>query len=215
MFIEDYKSNSFSTREKQNAEQNKELNKEKKVQKVISGPVTVKKKSELRKFFDSFVQEDINKVKNYAISDVIIPNVKKVILDIVNTGLSMIFFGDAGAARKKSNINGTKISYQRYWDSPQNDGYKEIQRQPARSVFDFDDIVLDNRADAETVLMQLEELIDTYGFATVADLYDSLSITSTNHCDNNYGWYSLKNASCVLVRGGYKLVLPKVVPINQ
>ena len=36
---------SFSTREKQNAEQNKELNKEKKVQKVISGPVTVKKKS--------------------------------------------------------------------------------------------------------------------------------------------------------------------------
>ena len=63
--------------------------------------------------------------------------------------------------------------------------------------------------------MQLEELIDTYGFATVADLYDSLSITSTNHCDNNYGWYSLKNASCVLVRGGYKLVLPKVVPINQ
>ena len=64
MFIEDYKSNSFSTREKQNAEQNKELNKEKKVQKVISGPVTVKKKSGLRKFFDSFVQEDIDKVKN-------------------------------------------------------------------------------------------------------------------------------------------------------
>ena len=211
MFIEDYKSNSFASRDKQNTNQTVP---EKKVQKVVNGHVMVKKKSELRKFVDSFVQEDIAKVRDYAIKDVIVPNFKKVILDIVNTGLSMIFFGETGINNKKSNINGTKISYQRFYDSPQST-YREIQRQPSRSVFDFDDIILDNRTDAETVLMQLEELIDTYGHATVADLYDSLSIDSTNHCDNNYGWYSLKNASCVLVRGGYKLVLPKVVPINQ
>lgn len=209
--MENYKGNSLNSREPQRTQKPEE----KKVQSVVTGNVTIKKKSGVQKFFESFIQEDLHKVKEYAIRDVIVPKSKQIILDIVNNGLSLLFFGEVNHKTKQT-LNGQRVSYAKFYGDQRNSGYSDVQKaQPARPVFDFDNIVLDSRADAEQVLMQLDELISTYGHATVADLYDSLSITSTNHCDNNYGWYNLSSASTKLTQGGYKLVLPRVVPINQ
>ena len=74
-------------------------------------------------------------------------------------------------------------------------------------------MVLETRGEAEDVLSRMDELIDTYGVVSVADLYDLVGI-SCNYTDNKYGWTNLRNAEPVRVRDGYMLKLPKALPID-
>ena len=73
--------------------------------------------------------------------------------------------------------------------------------------------MLETRGEAEDVLSRMDELIDTYGVVSVADLYDLVGI-SCNYTDNKYGWTNLRNAEPVRVRDGYMLKLPKALPID-
>ena len=109
--MEDYKSN--SNRSKEN---NKEAQPEKKIEKVVSGTVQTKKKSELQKIADTFIQEDAKNVKSYILMDVLVPAVKKDISDIVTNGIDMILYGETGHSKKKGNAS--KVSYRSYYDSP-------------------------------------------------------------------------------------------------
>ena len=59
----------------------------------------------------------------------------------------------------------------------------------------------------------MDELIDTYGNVSVADLYDLVG-KSSEYTDNKYGWTNLRNAEPVRVRDGYMLKLPKPGPID-
>ena len=49
---------------------------QKKVEKVVSGNVTVKKKSALAKMRDMFISEDADKVGGYILMDVLVPSIK-------------------------------------------------------------------------------------------------------------------------------------------
>ena len=73
--MEEYKPNSHKSKEEQ-----KNLVPEKRVEKVISGTVKSKKKSEMQKFADVFISEDVNNVKSYIVMDVLVPAIKKAIL---------------------------------------------------------------------------------------------------------------------------------------
>lgn len=59
----------------------------------------------------------------------------------------------------------------------------------------------------------MDELIDTYGLASVADLYDLVGKTC-EYTDNNYGWNDIRSAAVVRVRDGYLLKLPRALPLN-
>ena len=75
------------------------------------------------------------------------------------------------------------------------------------------DIIIENRGEAEDVLSRMDELIDQYGLVSVADLYDLVGING-NYTDNKYGWFNIRTASVVRVRDGYMIKLPKAVPLN-
>lgn len=95
--MEEYKPNSHKSKEEQ-----KDLVPEKRVEKVISGTVKPKKKSEMQKFADVFISEDVNNVKSYIVMDVLVPAIKKAISDIVTNGIDMILYGEAGKSKKNS-----------------------------------------------------------------------------------------------------------------
>ena len=195
--MEDYKSNS-----------NKQYD-DKKVEQVVVGKVRRKKKSDLRKMTDVFVSEDINNVKSYVVLDVLVPSIKKVISDVVTNGIDMILYGESGGTKKNS--NSYRVSYRNYSDK--NDRKIDYSRNTSRNNYNFDDVVLDSRGEAEDVLMSMDDLISRYGMVTVADLYDLIGVTG-NYTDNKYGWTDIRNASVVRIRDGYILKLPKVLPIN-
>lgn len=184
----------------------------KKVEKVVSGSVKVKKKNGVTKFADSFISEDIHNVKSYVITDVLIPSIKRAISEMVTNGIDMILYGSTGGRSKRSSAD--RVSYRNYYDRRDDDRYRDRDRDRVRtSAYSFDDIVFDSRGEAEEVLARMDELIDQYGIVSVADLYDLVGV-SGNYTDNKYGWTNIRNAEPIGVRGGYMLRLPKALPIN-
>lgn len=180
----------------------------KKVEKAIQGTAKVKKGNELRKLTDIFISEDIANVKSYIVQDVLIPTIKKAISDIIKNGIDMILYGSSGSIR--SNSTADRISYSKYYD-PNN---RYISRESkVRSGFRCDDVIFDNRGEAETVLFRMNELIDNYGMATVADFYDLAGLTG-EYTSNNYGWTNIRSAEVVRARDGYIIKMPKAMPID-
>lgn len=199
--MEDYKSNSHASKEK---EKNRE---EKKVEKIISGNAKAKKKSEFSKFADVFVSEDAGNVKSYILMDVLVPAVKKAISDIVTNGIDMLLYGETGV--HKRNGASSKVSYRSYYDRSN----RSSSSSRTRSGYSYDDIILDNRGEAEEVLSRMDEIVATYGTVSVADLYDLVGITGA-YTDNKYGWTDIRSASVVGVRDGYMIKLPRALPLN-
>lgn len=200
---EEYKPNSHKFREGQS-----EALTEKKVEKVVRGKVKTKPKSGVSKITDIFISEDASNVKSYIMMDVLVPAVKKAISDIVRDGIDMILYGESRGRR--SSTSSSYVSYRDYSRSDDRDRFRDSR---TRSGYNHDDIILESRGEAEEVLTRMDELIDTYGVVSVADLYDLIG-KSCEYTDNKYGWTNIRNAEPIRVRDGYMLKLPKALPIK-
>lgn len=181
---------------------------DKKLEKVVSGNTKTRKNSEMKKFANIFIPEDVDNVKSYIVTDVIIPGIKNAIADVV----SIVLFGDSGRLGGRSG-KGSRASYQKYYDDRRDDR-RDYGRPRASAGFEYDDIIFESRGDADLVLDQLESAINTYGIASVADLYDLAGITCRSYTANKYGWTDIRTAKVIRTREGYILQLPRTVQIN-
>lgn len=199
--MENYRSNSHKSREAARQE-------EKKVEKVISGSASVQKKSELRRFADIFVSEDAGDVKDYLIWDILVPSIRRGLHDMITSVADMVF--GKGRTTGSTTSGASRVNYRAYYEP-------EARSRPgqtvARTGYAFDDIVVDSRGEAETVLQQMDDLIANYGLVSVADLYDLVGINGS-YTDNRYGWTNIASAKVVRVPTGYMLKLPKVRPLD-
>lgn len=203
----EYPSNSDKARKEQ---RESNLVEKKKVEKVVKGPVKIKK-NKMREFTDAFISEDISNVKTHIVSDVLIPTIKNTVADIIIDSVRMIFGVAPNRKIGGSNVN-SKISYSSFYNGSTTSRTEEPR---TRTGFDYDQIILDRR-DAEEVLSRLDETIEAYGIATVGDLYDALGVTCDNYQINSYGWTNIVNARVIPVRGGgFVLDLPKAMPIKK
>lgn len=182
------------------------VTKNKKIQKVVNGKVKTKK-NEGRKLANMFISEDATNVKSYIIFDVLVPTIKKTLFDVVTDSLDMILNGGTGSKKHKS---GNKISYRSYYDDKKDDRHGDYR---ARGRFDYDDLIFDSRGECEAVREQMVDVIDTYGFVTVADMYDMADLPAP-YTSSKYGWTNIRTAETVRVRDGYVLKLPKAMPID-
>jgi hypothetical protein len=195
--MENYPSNSHKAREEVA---------EKKVEKVVSGKTSTKKKSGMRKLSDTFLSEDVSNVKSYIFSEVLLPAAKKLVSDIVTNGTNMLLYGEI----KNKKGNSSKVSYSRYYD----DRSRDYRSPVVRNNFDYDEIIFETRGDAEAVLDAMYDILNQYKVVSVAELYDLASITTHNYTCNNYGWIDLRGSSVVRVRDGYILKLPRALAID-
>lgn len=198
--MENYPSNSHKAREEVA---------EKKVEKVVSGKTSTKKKSDIRKLSDTFLSEDVGNVKSYIFSEVLLPAAKKLVSDIVTNGIDMLLYGEI----KNKKGNSSKVSYSRYYDD-RRDRSRDYRSPVVRNNFDYDEIIFETRGDAEAVLDAMYDILNQYKVVSVAELYDLASITTHNYTCNNYGWIDLRGSSVVRVRDGYILKLPRALAID-
>lgn len=199
-----YKPNSHKFKEEQKAASEER----KKVEKVVTGVAKVKKKNKFGKLAGELISEDTSNVKSYLVQDVLIPAIKNTIEDIVTKGIRMFLRGDASGSRRDS--QGSRISYGKFYD--RDSDRRSIDTRP-KNRFDYDDIIVESRGEAEAILSQMDEIIATYKFVSVLDLYDMVGITAPYTADK-YGWTDLRTARVVPVREGYVLKLPKAFPID-
>lgn len=199
----EYRSNSDKSREKQT---NKPVP-EKKIEKVVQGEVRSKKKSGLQKITDAFVPDDVANVKSYIIEDIVVPAAKEILLDSVKAILGI------NGKNGNKQTPASRVSYRQYYNNDSRRNYSSGGNR-SRNGYDFDDIVIDNRGEAEEVLDRMEEIIATYGLVSVADFYELVGVPS-NYTDNNYGWSNLRNAYVDRLRdGGYIIKLPRAFQLD-
>lgn len=181
----------------------------KRAEKVVKGTVKVKK-NEMRKLTDVFISEDAANVKSYILFDVLVPSIKRAIYDIVVNSLGMSLFGGRGGGDGKRSIADT-VSYRDYGASSRRDDHSSRSR--SSGGYSYDDITLGSRAEAERVLSCMDEMMDEYGIVRVADLYDLVGHTG-EYTDNHYGWTNIRNAEIVGTRDGYRIKMPRPLPIR-
>lgn len=198
--MEEYASNSFKSKE------NDIKKPEEKVKKVVSGNVSIRKSNPIiGRISEIFVPSDVENVKDYIIETKVIPSVKSMLLDIVT------MFLDDGSVRHRYSSPGSKISYQRYYEKPN-------ERRPysndRKTVYQVDEITISDRGEAEQVLDSMRDYIDRYDAIPVAAYYDLVGVTNTDYTCNNFGWLDLSDARVKRNRYGFYIDLPRPVALG-
>lgn len=183
---------------------------------VTEGGVTRKKKSLRKQFKDTFVAGDAKTAIRYVMFEVLLPAARDMVSDSVREGADKLIYGESrrrGSHTPPSGPTG-HISYNRYSSSGSRfSGPTRAMSRTARAKHDFDDIVLDDRTEAEEVIDRLFDLVSRYESASVADLYELVGLGST-HVDHKWGWTDLQGAGVSRIRGGYLLDLPEPEPLD-
>jgi len=185
-----------------------EATKREKVEKVVKGPVEVKKKGKIRKFFDSFMKQDARTVRDFVVDDIVVPAIKKTFIESVTSGLNMSLLGDSKATKV---TKASRVSYSRMYDD---DRYSASSRSAQSRAYDYDDIIFPEYSEAKDVLDRMYEILAEYRVVRVADYYDLAGVSERPYTDNRYGWTSLNGADVLSVRGGYIIKLPRALPID-
>lgn len=174
---------------------------------VVKGKVSKRRPSLLKKIGDAFISEDVQDVKGYLFYDILLPAIKDTLVDMGKSAIDMIFYGDAKSSSSNKKKKPYRVSYSSYYEDDDRKRHHE-RSGDRRKTSDFDDLEFDRRSDAEEVIDQLNELIMTYGYARVSDLYDFCDMPD-NFTDNNYGWESLGNPAITRIRsdGEWKYII--------
>lgn len=75
-------------------------------------------------------------------------------------------------------------------------------------------IVLTDRREVSNIIDKLQDIIDQYEVATVADLYTLVGLPS-KYVDNDWGWSDIGSPRTVRVDGGFQIVLPDPVFLDS
>ena len=205
MDIDSLPSNSHKSKEQERQQYSKP---EKKIEPVVSGKATIKKKSGIVRLADVFLPEDVSSVKEYILVDVIIPKIKNMLHDIGSEAWDS-FWGISG--RSGSRGTASKVSYVSY-DQYSRDKQPET---PRRSGVNYEEIVFPTRGDAESVYDRMAELCDTFNAVSVADMYELADVPNDNYTLNKYGWTSMEGAQVIrLSGGGFSIKMPKARPFD-
>lgn len=176
---------------------------------------SAKKKSRFEKAAKSVSAVDGASMKNFVVDEVLIPTFKDTFFRIITDGLSLILFGSTGNGARLSNRfagGGARVSYNGFWNGGTRPESRADRYGRRRSVEPEEDLVFPSRADAEAVIDTLADVIDQYGVATMADLYDLAQVTAP-YTYNRYGWRSVQGFDVRHSRDGWVIIYPNASSI--
>lgn len=172
---------------------------EKVVEKVISGTVKTAKKGLVKRVLGWFLNDDIDNLGSYLIRNILLPAFRRAVSDSVDVAMN----GESGR-RKKSGLSEYRGGY----------SSDDRPRYNVRDPYEIEDIILDSYGDCEIVLDELGSMIREYGMASVSDLNALIGKSGNAYTDYKYGWNSIKTARIIPVRNGFRLKLPRVIPLD-
>lgn len=192
---------------------------EKVVEKIVTGSVVQRKKSLGKRFTETFFGggHSTKDVGAYVFFDVMIPAAKDMVVDSVIQFAERSMFGEVRSAGRRGGRRGGRIDYNGISRSrsplfDREERERGLSRR-SRATHDFDEIVLESRAEGIEVIQQMYDYLAKYEQVTVGDLYGLVGITA-QFTDDRWGWVDLRGADVVRVRDGYLLDLPRPVALD-
>lgn len=184
------------------------------VNQVTTTSAKLKKKSVGSKFRESFTGDDAKTVGQYLLFDVIVPSIKDLLFSMIVEGGKRALFGGGAGPKTKNPITSNNTSYSQMFSgggsSLLSSGNTMITK--PRATFDYKEVVVESRPEAEAVVDALQKLIDEYGNATVADLYACVGV-SPDHTAIKWGWISLEGMEIHPMQQGYLIRMPQVASL--
>lgn len=173
-------------------------------EKVVNGEVKCKKPSFFKKtlgiMFADVSEEDM---RTEIIFDYLVPTVKDTVVDVIKMVTDMIFYGSARSTKKSGGAKPYRVSYSDYYDSKD----KKQLNGTAKKSYNFDEVTMGSRADAEHVLDTMIDITREYGAASVGDFCDLVGVDN-NFTDYKYGWTDLTKVTVSRTRDGYIINFP-------
>lgn len=156
---------------------------------------------------------DERSVKDIVLFDVIVPGLKNIIADVVEQSVNTILFGGEKVVSTKK--GGSYVAYNNYSSGTSQNRSRTSRDHSAtrnRGRFDFSNLFLDTRGEAEQIKGILIDLTELYGEATVADLKSLVGLEDKIvEDDKDYGWTNCNPIRVVPAgRDGFRLELPRV-----
>lgn len=199
---------------------------------VVTNQVTTRKKPLGKQFRETFGGANARSVFESVLMEVILPGAQQVLFNASQEALRGAIFGGrmgpAQSAWRPGNSIGTPTGQYAYnavskavstfQNGARAQGPFPDPRQPVsrlhKTYGDVEEIVIPTRDEAVAVVMALQTIIEEYGKATVADLYELCHYTG-EFTDNNYGWKDISGTHPEMLRnGGYVLSLPRPIALG-
>lgn len=183
------------------------------VERVTQGTVVRRKRGLGRRFTETFVGGEPRSAGSFVMLEVLLPAMRDMVADVVSQGVERLVYGEARSTGRRTGFRptGSHTPY-RTMSSPSRFEQRPDPREPmsrrARANFDFQEIVLPTRVEADEVLDRLFNVIAEYEQATVRDLYDLVG-ERASFTDEKYGWTDIRTADVRRIREGYLLDLPR------
>lgn len=193
---------------------------------VVTAGVKDRKPTLGQKFRSAFAGDDAQTVGQYILFDVLVPATKNLLFDVLIEGARRSLWGGGGGGRAVSGVassilsGGNRAGYSKVYSNVNGPssayvpgGGPQPVGQPASplTVNEFTNFVFNSRGDAEMVLDNLNELIDRYDTASVADFLALVGKTATM-TDTQRGWAEILGGDLVQnIREGYVINLPRPV----
>ena len=173
-------------------------------EKIIKGEVSVKKTSLTKRIGNIILQgETWETLGDKLLTEVIIPQILSGIADIIQSATDMIFLGKVRSKGSKSKYN---------FNSLYNGAIASTKAEKITDAYDSN-IVMETKEDADELLEQMLNWIETYGTISVADMKNMVG-TTCNHTDYRFGWTNLRSARVIHTRDGWELKLPAVEVVS-
>ena len=185
---------------------------DKKLEKVVSGEVVTRKRPLGQRMKDVFLGGEFKSAAQYIAAEVLLPAFRNLLVDATTKGVERVVYGESTQSRGRQQDYRPRVTYndpiRRYPTTGSVTQRGNLPDQPSqRARHDRTELILSSRADAETVLERLSDIIDRYAVASLADLHELAGIPTT-HVDNKWGWESIRFAEIRQIREGYLLDLP-------
>ena len=191
-----------------------------KVKRIVQSTVVRQKTPLGRRVWKNLFGGDVRSIFGYVAGDIIAPAFRDLISDAAGATVDRALFGESAGRRGRYRGASIHTPYNRYSSpNPTNRSRRDEERgrdmsPRGRAIHDFDEIIIETRAEAQEVLLQLDDHIAKYDAVSVADLYEMVGI-SANFTDAKWGWTDIRSADVTrLGTRGYLLNLPKPEIIN-
>lgn len=197
-----------------NSEVSKREVEDKNITRITSTEPVRRRKSLRKQFSETFVAGDFRTAMQYAALEVLLPAARDMVVEAIHGGVEKLIFGDYRRGRGSTPPQAGPMGYIQYnrYSRSMNSPQRVLSRQ-ARARHNFDEIILESRAEAEEVIDRLFDLVSRYESATVADLYELVGLQAA-HTDHKWGWTDLRGAGVSRTRSGYLLDLPDPQPLD-
>lgn len=191
---------------------------DKKIERITSAEVVIRKRGPWRTFRDLIIEADMGSVGRYLWIDFLIPTLKMMIVGTAEQGINRMVYGEPRSAGFRPRMNPSSSlglganrpgvsNYVPYEALSRQQHQAQLGPGP-KVITDDRGYIISSRTEAEEVLDTLAMVIDKYEVVTVADLHEMLGLSSTM-IDHRWGWIDVREAQIRQIRDGWVLELPQ------